>query len=72
MKIPTKKSKQAAEAPWHQDFRNVDALPDIKVIRTRFFVNLIAVVVPLFIATLWVQQELSLSTVRSEIAELEN
>lgn len=72
MKIPIKKSKQGHEAPWHQDFRNTDALPDIKVIRTRFFVNFVAIVVPLFVSILWAQQELSLSEVRGDIAKLED
>lgn len=72
MKIPSKKSKQSIEAPWHQDFRNTDALPDIKVVRTRFFVNLVAIFIPLFVATLWIQQELSLGEVRGGIAELED
>lgn len=72
MKIPIKKSKQGHKAPWHQDFRNTDALPDIKVIRTRFFVNFVAIVVPLFVSILWVQQELSLSEIRGDIAKLED
>lgn len=71
MKIPTKKKKVQAQSPWHQDFRNADALPDIKVIRTRFFVNFIAVVIPLFVATIWVQKEVSLNALRSDIESLE-
>lgn len=72
MKINIKKRKQKAVAAWHQDFRNPDALPDIKVIRTRFFVNVVAIVVPLFVAILWVQQELSLSSIRDDIGKLED
>ena len=71
MKIPTKKKKALANSPWHQDFRNADALPDIKVIRTRFFVNFVALVIPLFVATMWIQKEVALNTLKSDIQELE-
>jgi hypothetical protein len=60
------------DAPWHQNFRNPDSLPDIKVVRTRFFVNFVAIVIPLFVAILWVQQELSLASVRGDIEKLED
>lgn len=71
MKNPIKKSKAPAQSPWHQDFRNPDALPDIKVIRTRFFVNFVAIVIPLFVSVIWIQNEISLSSLKSSIAELE-
>ncbi|MDA9763982.1 MAG: hypothetical protein P8L44_19200 [Opitutales bacterium] len=70
MKIPIKKSKAPAQSPWHQDFRNADALPDIKVIRTRFFVNFVALVIPLFVAIMWIQNEMSLNYLKGSIAEL--
>ena len=72
MKIQIKKSKQTVDAAWHQDFRNPDSLPDIKVIRTRFFVNFVAIVVPLFVGIMWIQQELSWSSIRGDIEKLEN
>ncbi|MCZ6675599.1 MAG: hypothetical protein O7C75_21935 [Verrucomicrobia bacterium] len=71
MKIPLKKTKKEAVAPWHQDFRNTESLPDIKVIRTRFFVNVVSVVLPLIVGILWIQNELSLGVLRGDIAELE-
>lgn len=71
MKIQLKKAKVKESSPWHQDFRNTEALPDIKVIRTRFFVNLVAFVIPLFVATIWLQKEFSLDSLRSDIARLE-
>ena len=71
MKNPIKKSKVPAQSPWHQDFRNPDTLPDIKVIRTRFFVNFVAIVIPLFVSVIWIQSEISLSSLKSSIAELE-
>ncbi len=71
MKNPIKKSKAPARSPWHQDYSNPDALPDIKVIRTRFFVNFVAIVIPLFVSVIWIQNEISLSSLKSSIAELE-
>ncbi len=41
-----KKSEAAAVPlvpPWHPNFRNVEKLPDIKVVRTAFFVNFAAI-----------------------------
>jgi hypothetical protein len=43
-----KKSEKAAEAllpSWHPNFRNFDRLPDVKVVRTSFFVNCVAIVI---------------------------
>ena len=38
-----KKKSEAAAAPtvpaWHPNFRNYEKLPDLKVVRTAFFVN---------------------------------
>lgn len=40
MKLPLKRSVQAASAPnWHPNFRNTQLLPDLKVVRTTFFIN---------------------------------
>ncbi|MCB1120071.1 MAG: hypothetical protein KJT03_00865 [Verrucomicrobiae bacterium] len=71
MKISLKKAKAKESSPWHQDFRNPETLPDIKVIRTQFFVNFVAIVIPLFVATMWVQKEVLLGSLRSDIAKLE-
>ena len=42
-----KKTKAASSAPqmpaWHPSFRNYERLPDIKVVRTVFFVNAVAI-----------------------------
>lgn len=71
MKIPIKKTKVQADSPWHQDFRNPEALPDIKVIRTQFFVNFVAIVIPLFVAVIWVQKEVSLNALKDDIEALD-
>lgn len=40
MKLPLKRSGQPAPAPhWHPNFRNTQLLPDLKVVRTTFFIN---------------------------------
>lgn len=40
MKLPLKRSSQSAAAPnWHPNFRNTQLLPDLKVVRTTFFIN---------------------------------
>lgn len=41
----TKKSKRDTQPAWRPDFRNVERLPDIKVIRTGFLLNIVAVTV---------------------------
>jgi hypothetical protein len=70
MKNPIKKTKHKEVFPWHQDFRDTESLPDIKVIRTQFFVNFIAFVIPLFVAVLWIQKEVALGSLRADIADL--
>jgi len=51
MKLPRKRSGQAVFAPnWHPNFRNTQLLPDLKVVRTTFFIN--AVCIALASATL--------------------
>ena len=70
MKIPIKKSVAQAQSPWHQDFRNPDVLPDIKVIRTRFFVNFVAFVLPLFVGVMWIQKEIALNGLKGNIEDL--
>lgn len=48
---PTKKTESAVETlPWHPNFRNYERLPDIKVVRTSFFINATAIVVALSLA----------------------
>lgn len=55
--------------PWHPNFRNENKLPDVKVIRTSFFVN--AGVTFLLLASLSfvAYQEYSLATMREQIAD---
>ena len=70
------KKKQSDSKPvkvpaWHVDFRNSDGLPDVKPIRTSFFVNGIAAVVAAGIALNFANQEIQLYSLRSQLAQLD-
>ena len=56
---------------WHVDFRNSDGLPDVKPIRTSFFINGMAAVVAAAIAIVFANQELQLYSLRSQVAQLD-
>lgn len=63
-----KPSKQPAgpAVHWHPDFRVVATLPDTKVIRTSFLVNIVAVVTVLALAYLVFRQESEISSIQSQ------
>lgn len=50
-----RKSKTAAFTPWRPNFRQVESLPDIKVVRTDFLLNFVAVTVAAILLGLLVQ-----------------
>lgn len=64
------KKKSEAAAPvvpsWHPNFRNYEKLPDIKVIRTAFFINGAAVSIALLLAIVFGFREWQLHDVRSQ------
>lgn len=67
-----KKSEEAAAAvmpAWHPNFRDYEKLPDVKVVRTAFFVNGGAVFVALGLAVYVATQEVHLHTLGVQIAE---
>ncbi len=72
------KRKKTGDAPgvkvpaWHLDFRNSDRLPDVKPIRTAFFVNGFAILVAAAVALNFAYQEFQLQQVRGEIADWRN
>ena len=72
MKIQIKGTKRELGTPWHQDFRNPESLPDIKVIRTQFFLNFVAVLLPMVVAIFWVQKEMAISVLKGDIEKLES
>lgn len=64
-------SKSVKVPAWHVDFRNSDGLPDVKPIRTSFFVNGLAAMVAAGIALWFANQELQLYSLRSQVAQLD-
>jgi hypothetical protein len=73
MQFLLKKKSEAAAAPavssWHPNFRNYEKLPDIKVVRTAFFVNGAAIFVALALGVYVGSKQLQLNDVNAQIAE---
>ncbi len=71
MPIPFRSKTSAPEAsenpPWHPNFRNYERLPDIKAVRTVFFVNAAAITVAIAFLAYVVYSEYSIHTVRNQI-----
>ena len=68
-----KKSEAATAStvpPWHPNFRNYEKLPDIKVVRTAFFINGAAIFVALFVLVYCGLQEWNLHALNGNIAEV--
>lgn len=57
--------------PWHPNFRNTASLPDTKVVRTTFFINVLAGLVAAGLLILVVFQEYKLADFRTTIADLD-
>lgn len=53
--------------PWHPNFRNVAELPDIKTVRTKFFVNAACVVFALGALLYWLYVEYTGHTISAEL-----
>jgi hypothetical protein len=71
------KKKSEAEAAgaqpaWHPNFRNYEKLPDIKVVRTAFFVNGIAILVAVSLATYLGFREWNLRVINEQVAQLQS
>ncbi|MEX0330889.1 MAG: hypothetical protein AB3N64_05640 [Puniceicoccaceae bacterium] len=66
-----RKSKTATQRLWRPDFRDVQSLPDTKVIRTGFLLNFIALALALGSITLYGMREYSLQTLIKSVKELE-
>jgi hypothetical protein len=68
-----KKKSEAAAVPatpnWHPNFRNYEKLPDIKVVRTAFFINGAAIFAALVLGTYFGFKEWQLRVIRTQIAE---
>jgi hypothetical protein len=69
------KKKSEADAPpavpaWHPNFRNYEKLPDIKVVRTAFFVNGIAILIAVSLGIYFGFKEWQLHVINGQRAEV--
>src|SRR5262245_41483018 len=66
-----KKSDVAApqSASWHPNFRNYEKLPDVKVVRTAFFINGAAILAAVSLLTYFCFKEWQLRVLDTQIAE---
>lgn len=74
MALPFSKKKSEAAAlvltpSWHPNFRNYERLPDIKVVRTAFFINGAAISIVLALGIYLAMQEWNLHVLTGQIAE---
>ena len=74
MELPfLKKKSEAAAAPlvpsWHPNFRNYEKLPDVKQVRTAFFVNFAAAAVAAVALYLFGLQEYKLHQLNAQVAD---
>jgi hypothetical protein len=66
-----RKSKRTVQRLWRPDFRELQSLPDTKVIRTGFLLNLLAIAVTLGVLTAYLIKEYTLQTVAGSVTQLE-
>lgn len=71
LKKNAKKNEGYASLAWHPNFRNTEALPDTKTVRTKFFVNIIAIAITLALLLSGALREFKLSSLRAELADVE-
>lgn len=57
--------------PWHPNFRNYERLPDIKVVRTTFFVNMVAITLVALFAGWVAFNEYEIGSLRGELEDTE-
>lgn len=70
--LKRKTESAASQVPaWHPNFRNFEKLPDIKVVRTAFFINGIAALIAVVLLVVTGMREYELFTVNSQIAAKE-
>lgn len=71
MKQLTNRKKKQIAPRWRTDFRIVDQLPDIKVVRTHFLINFSAIAALIAVCFLLAQREYTLRTLDESIQLLE-
>ena len=65
------KSKKIPQKPWRPDFRNIDSLPDTKVIRTGFLLNFVGICVAATCLIMYGYRELTLQGLSKSVRELQ-
>jgi hypothetical protein len=70
------KKKSDADAPpalpaWHPNFRNYEKLPDIKVVRTAFFVNGVAILIAVSLGIYFGFKEWQLHVINAQLAQVQ-
>lgn len=70
----SKKSDEQSdvEPRWHPDFRNVERLPDTKVVRTTFFINTAAIATTLALLMWLGYREFHIRTLEQQITDAEH
>ena len=71
LKKRSEKAAAPAQPRWHPNFRNFQRLPDIKVVRTTFFVNFVAIVAATASFLCFAYNEYRLHSLASSITEWE-
>lgn len=66
-----RKNKKNIQKLWRPDFRDVQALPDTKVIRTGFLLNFIAIAITLAVVVVFIFREYALQSSTQSVASLE-
>lgn len=68
-----KKPKEAGVSPnWRPDFRDTDALPDVKAVRTNFLVNFVALALAVIVTGWFIIKEYEAMAIQSQIDELKS
>lgn len=62
--------QRAVQPHWRPDFRDVAKLPDIKLVRTEFVVNCVAILVAVSVVTFCLQQEYRLWSLARSVGEM--
>ncbi|HUJ42860.1 MAG TPA: hypothetical protein VLW52_04545 [Opitutaceae bacterium] len=62
-------SQMPAMPAWHPNFRNLERLPDTKVVRTQFFVNFAAIAVAAFFLLYFAIQEYRIKALSRQVAD---
>lgn len=69
LKKSNEKTVASTLPAWHPNFRNVERLPDVKLVRTAFFINCAAVVVTIVLGLYFAQSEVGFRSLREQTAD---